>query len=82
LPLLIVEQVVAPVDRRPQRPLPFGRVAGAAAEEGQALLQALLKLSRGQDPRPGGRELDRERKIVQPATDLAHVLVRLEGRLG
>ena len=80
--LVVGEKVVAPVDRRAERSLPFGRVAGAAAEEGQALLQAFLKLGGCEDPRPGGRELDCEREIVQPATDLAHVLVGLERRLG
>src|SRR5205085_10632099 len=35
-----VEQVVAPLDRRSQRPLPLGEVARAAGEETEALAES------------------------------------------
>jgi hypothetical protein len=34
--LLLAQQVVAPLDRRAQRALPFGRVAGAAGQHRQS----------------------------------------------
>ena len=56
----------------------LGRVAGAPAQERQALLQALEQLRRVQHLRPRGGELDRERQVVQPSADLADVRVRLK----
>ena len=45
-----VEQVVAPGDRRAQRPLPFGRRARAAGEQGQPLLEPLEQHRRREQP--------------------------------
>ena len=74
--LLLVEQVVAPLDRRPQRALPLGRVA-ARRRSGAASARSRRSSSSGrQQPRPRGGELDRERQPVEPAADLAHDLDR------
>lgn len=67
-PLLVVrEQLVAPVDGRSHRPLPWRQVAGAAS--GDDLVEPLQDRARGEEPGPRGRQLQRERDAREAATD-------------
>ena len=68
--LVVAEQRVAPVDRRAQRLLAGGRVAGAGAERGERGVQALGDLAGREQPAAGGRQLDRERQPVDAPADL------------
>ena len=80
-PLVLVEEVVAPVDGLPQRLLSRREIARPAREESEALVEPLAQHTRREcsDPRSG--ELDRERQSVDAATDLDEVvLVRLRPR--
>ena len=70
-----VEQVVAPLDRRAQRPLALGQVARAAGEERERRVEPLQQRRRGEQPHPRGGELDRERQVVEATADLADGLV-------
>ncbi len=69
-PLALVQQVVAPLDRRPQRALALGRVARAAGQQVEPAAEALEDRRRGEQPRAGGGELDGERQAVEPPADL------------
>ena len=69
----VVEQVVAPGDRRAQRPL-AGIGIAAALEQVEALRQALEDLSGREHARPRRGQLHRERQVVQPAAQLGHVV--------
>ena len=67
------EQADAPVDRRTQCALAFGRVAGAADEQRERAVEAGDELGRGEEPDARGRELERQRQAVEPPADLADV---------
>jgi len=66
------EQAVAPVDRRAKRLLSRRQIARAAGEELEALLQPGEQRPRGEELRPGGGELDREREPVETDADLGN----------
>jgi hypothetical protein len=78
--LLVQEEVVAPLDRRPQRALALGRIAGATGQERQALVEALEHLGRGHRLYACSRELERERQIVEAGADLGDSFVGVEVR--
>ena len=78
--LLIRQQVVRPLDRRPQGPLALGCVAGAAGQERQSALQTLEDLGRRERLRAGRRQLERKRQVVQAPADLRDRAVGLEVR--
>ncbi len=65
-----VQQVVAPGDGAPERPLPFRQRADAGRQQGQPRLQPRQHLLRGQDAGPGRGELDRERQAIEAGRDL------------
>ena len=69
---------MAPGDRAPQRSLPLGQVARAAGQQRQPPVEALQDLRRRERAHARGRELERERELVEPPADLEHMLVRLE----
>ena len=70
-PLLVRDkEVVAPLDRRPERLLAGVGVA-AALQEIEALREAIEDLRRGERLRAGGRELDGERQVVEPRAELS-----------
>ena len=77
------EEPVAPVQRRAQRLLAGRKIARAAGQELERLLEPPRHRVGRQQAAPGRGELDRQRQAVQPAADLGHVartLVReLEG---
>ena len=64
-----VEERVAPVDRGAQRLLPLGNVARAGREHVEGVVEPLEQRLRGQEPQPGGGELERERQAVQAPAD-------------
>ena len=81
----VVEQVVAPSDRRRQRPLAGRRVAWAGAEQLRLPLYPLVHLGGRQQPRSRRRQLDRQRQSVEAPADAGHgpgpVLRELERRV-
>jgi hypothetical protein len=70
LPLRVVEQVVAPLDRGLERPLALRRVARAGGQERKSAVEAGKQRGRAEELRARGRELDRERQAVEPSADL------------
>ena len=72
--ILGVEEVVAPVDRPAQRPLPLRQVPPAARAEVEPVAQALRHRGRREQADPRRRELDRQRQAVEAAHDLGHRL--------
>ena len=67
----VVEQVVAPVDRRAQRALPLGQVARAARQQREALVEPLQQLRSARAADAGGGQLDGQRQPVQAPADPA-----------
>ena len=68
------QEVVAPPDRRPQRPAALGLAARRVAQHGEAVVEPARDLLDGQRPRARRRELDRERQAVERPAQLAHLL--------
>ena len=79
--LVVRQQVVRPLDRRPQRPLALGCVAGAAGQKRQAPLEPVADLRRREGLHACRRKLERERQVVQAPADLRDRTVGLEVRL-
>ena len=69
--LAVVEQLMRPVDRRPQRLLPRVGVT-AALEEIESLPDPLEKLLRREDDRSRGCQLERQRQVVEPGAEILH----------
>ena len=65
------EQFVAPVERRPQRALTGGQVAGAGAEQGERVVEPRRQAVRVEQPEPADGELDRQRQPAEAAADVA-----------
>ena len=63
------EEVVAPVEQRRHRALALGHRAVAAAQEAEALVEAVEDLGRRQDGAPRRRQLDGEGHAVEPLAD-------------
>ncbi len=67
------QEVVAPGDRAPYRPVPIGQIVGAAGEETETIGQ-VGEQGRGRErAHPRGGELDGQGKSVQAAHDLGHL---------
>ncbi len=62
------EQLVAPVERRPQGAL-TGDVAGTAGEQRGLVVEPGDELGERERPQPGGGQLDGERDAVEPVAD-------------
>ena len=73
-----LEQLVRPFDRCAQRALAVRRVARAAREERESLLEPLEQLARGKGLHASRGELERERQVVEAAADFRDCLVDLE----
>ena len=86
LPLVVVQQLVAPLDGGCQRPVPPGRQPVPAGQQREPVVQAVQQLRHPQCLHPGRRQLDRQRHPVQPRHDLRHrrpaVPVQREPRVG
>ena len=65
-----LEKIPAPLDRAAERPLAFGEIPGGRGKNVQPLPQLRQHRLRREDLYASGRELDRERKAVQPVDDL------------
>ncbi len=75
--LVLIEQPVAPVEKRGHRSLSFGQVSVAGAEQSQTVVEPLEDLVDVEDRNAGGRDLQREWQPVQPLADVRDHLVRL-----
>lgn len=72
-PLLrAAQQLVAPVDRRPERPVPGRCVAGPGGQHRQRLLQLLGQPGQSERLATGGGQLDGQRQAVEPRHDPGH----------
>src|SRR5206468_2231444 len=79
-PLLSVEEVVAPLERRPQRLL--ARIDPAAGlEQVEPIRETVEKLLRGEDGNASGRELEGTREVVEPRAELLGYRAGLESRI-
>ena len=78
--LLWLQQVVRPLDRRPQRLLPRIGVP-ARLQQVEALRQPLDELLRREDDGSGSGELERERQVVEPPAELGDGLRLLRRRV-
>ena len=81
-PGVVVEQVVAPPDRRRQRPLALGGVARTSGEHGEAPGEAIGQRVGTEQRHPARRQLQRERQTVEGGHDAGdggrRTLVQLE----
>ena len=64
------QQVVAPVERRPQRLLARQRAARAAGQQAEALVQPGANASHGESAHARRGQLERQRDAVEPPADL------------
>ena len=84
-PRVVVEQVVAPRDRRRQRLLAFGSVARAAGEHRESSREAVGERVGAQQRHAARRQLERERQAVERRHDAGdggrRSLVQLETRV-
>jgi hypothetical protein len=73
-PLLVLgEQVVAPVERRPQRALALGEIGGASTERVERPAELVEQRSGREQPQPGRGQLERQGEPVEPPDDGRHV---------
>jgi hypothetical protein len=70
--VLHVEQLIAPLDRAAQRPLPLGHAAASGREQGKSRLQARQQRRRRQQLHATRGELDGEREPVHAGDDLGN----------
>jgi len=75
-----LEQVVAPLDRRPQRSLSLGRVPASSRQQRQPPLQTFEHGCRREHLDACRCELEGKRQAVEPAAELVDVLVGSHGR--
>ena len=78
-PLPLVEQVVAPVDQRPERAVARQGGLAPAGQQPEAVVEPPDELPRAEHGHPGRRQLDRERDAVQAGADphdVGRVLLR------
>ena len=71
-PLQRCQEVVRPVDRLSQRLMALDRGAAPAREQAKPFVEPRRNLSRRHHPRPGSRQLERQRDPVEPCADLRH----------
>ncbi len=84
-PLGLGQQVVAPVDRGPQRLVAGDGRPTATGQEAEPVVQAGRDLLDRQRPDTGRRKLDRQRDAVEPAAELGDrsgVLARSASKVG
>ena len=77
-PFGLVEQLMAPFDRRAERPLSLRRVARPSRQELEPAPESTEDLGRRQDLYARGGQLDGEREAVKSAADLGYVAIGLE----
>jgi hypothetical protein len=81
---VVLEKLVGPFDRRPQRLVPFHAAAALAGEQPEALVEVRRDVGRAHRRRARRSELDGERDAVDSAADLAdrRPLLRVPRRIG
>ncbi len=67
--LFLAEEVVAPVERRPEGALALGRRSPPVSEDRELVVEPVGELRRREHAQPGGGELDRERDPLERSTD-------------
>ena len=67
---VVVEQFVAPVERRPHRSVPITSAVAPGGEHVEARSESTSELGQWHRPDAGGGELDRQRDAVHMAADL------------
>ena len=86
LALALGQEPAAPLDRRPERPLSFGKVDRSLHHQREPFVEGLQDVLRREDDEPGCDQLDCEREPVQTATDRLdrrqHVLVEYDASSG
>ena len=84
--LLVGEQAPRVVEHRSHASMSLGDVAGSGREEVEAALDLVGDLRRGEQRRPGGRDLDPQRHALDEPTDpgdlRSHVVGQGEGGIG
>jgi hypothetical protein len=70
--LLVAEQVIAPVDRGPQRAVPRQSRAGTGRQQLEALVKEFQERGWREAAHAGGRQLDRQRQPIQPLAQRRH----------
>ena len=75
------QQAEAPVERVAQGPLPFGQVTRSGGQHAHPVVEPGQQRLRGQQPDPGGGQLDGQRQAVQPTADLGDGLDVAPGQL-
>jgi hypothetical protein len=68
----VVEELVAPVERRPQCAVARDRGATTVGEEAEPIVEPIEHVLRFEHAKPGGRHLNRQRQAVEPVTDPGH----------
>ena len=66
------QQVVAPIDGRPQRPVPRRGRAGSVAQGGEAVVELFRQFLGAKHPGAGGGDLQSQGEPVEPAADPDH----------
>ena len=81
-PLVVEQQVVAPLHHGAEGLLPGQRRAGAAGQEPEAIVEAVRELLHGDHAHAGGRQLDRQREPVEARADVLDDGAGIERALG
>ena len=71
-PLGLGQEVVAPAERRGERPVSRQGRPAALGQQQQAAVEERAQLAHAEGVDPGGRQLDGQRQPVQPLADLRH----------
>jgi hypothetical protein len=74
--LVSVQQIVAPGDRVPERPLPSRQNALTAGEQWKAMDEPRPERLRRQQLHPCGLELNRQRQAIQPPPEVRYEFCR------
>lgn len=71
--LLIVEQPMTPRDDAVDRTMPLGMLVRSSREQRERSVELVEQISRSEQPRTRGCELDAERETVDTRADAIHV---------
>ena len=70
VPLVVEQQVVAPLHDGPEGLLPRQRRTSPAGQEPEPIVEPVRELLHGDHAHPGGRQLDRQREAVEARADV------------
>ena len=80
LPLLLGQQLIAPLHCRRQRPVPGHRPPVSTCQQGKPVIQPVSELGHPECLHPGRGQLDRQRHPIQSAHHARHRQHRLRGQ--